>query len=114
MEGYYESGPLPPKNEAEKVGEALYLALKGLYGDYSEISKSYLANGDPRVVTIEFEYLKKNDGGNQNDLLSEFQEDTERIITSFNIPENVDVEYKSEDDSAKRSEAVTIRLTELS
>lgn len=113
MEGYHESGPLLPKNEAEKVGSALYLALKKRYLDYPQISKTYLAKGEPRIVKIIFEYHKYNTNQNSDDLLNDFQEDVEEILDSYNIPDNLNVEYAVEDNTDKRSEVVTISLKEI-
>lgn len=112
MEGYYEAGPPPPKNEAEKIGEALYLALKKRYLDYPEISKSYTAKGNPRKVAIIFEHTNTDTPTNFRDPLDEFRDDVQEIVASYDVPDKIHIEYETEVYLGKRKETITINLRE--
>ncbi len=89
MEQYFEMGPPPPKNEAEKIGEALYNALQKQFPITDNWVHAYIANGDPRSVQIRFypnENTEKFKGTRE---WEEFPEVTQNIIDSYDIPSDI-------------------------
>lgn len=112
MQENFENGPPTPKNEAEEVGEALYLALKKLYADYPLISKSFTAQGSPKVFRIMFDNINVKSPEDSDDPLDEFQEDAAKIIASYNIPVTISISFAAEEYLGKIRQIITVSLKE--